>query len=106
MATLTVASAVLFTSVAVLQRTITMTLTALVTVGSTKFDLLVEHAVSIACLDALKQRGVSNLIVQYGNSRWVPPPEESQLSITAYDFKQSLTDDIQQANLIISHAGL
>lgn len=80
------------------------TMTALVTVGSTKFDLLVEHAASSACLDALQERGISKLIIQYGNSRW-DPPEDSQISITAYKFKKSLAEDIQQADLVISHAG-
>lgn len=82
----------------------TMTRTALVTVGSTKFDILIEHIASTACLDALARRGYSNLIIQYGNSQW-QPLEATQLLITAYDFKPSLAEDIQQADLIISHAG-
>ena len=80
-------------------------MTAFVTVGSTKFDLLVESVLSIECLGALERRGYGTLIIQYGNSQ-LPTIPQSKVSITAYKFKQSLAQDIRQADVVISHAGM
>jgi beta-1,4-N-acetylglucosaminyltransferase len=80
-------------------------MTAFVTVGSTKFDLLVESVLSIGCLGVLERRGYSTLVIQYGNSEW-PPHSQSNVAITGFKFKQSLAQDIQQADLVISHAGM
>jgi len=81
------------------------TMTAFVTVGSTKFDLLVESVLSIECLGALERRGYGTLIIQYGNSQ-LPTIPQSKVSVTAYKFKQSLAQDIRQADVVISHAGM
>lgn len=81
------------------------TMTAFVTVGSTKFDLLVESVLSIECLGALERRGYSTLIIQHGNSQ-PPSVPQSKVSIMVYKFKQSLAQDIMQADIVISHAGM
>lgn len=78
---------------------------ALVTVGSTKFDALIDFALSRDCLDALRDREFTKLIVQYGNSKWPANVPEGILSIAAYKFKPTLDEDVQAADLIISHAG-
>lgn len=83
------------------------TMTAFVTVGSTKFDRLVESVLSIECLGALERRGYSTLVIQYGSSQWpAHSSSNSNVAITGYKFKQSITQDIQQADLVISHAGV
>lgn len=81
-------------------------MTALVTVGSTKFDLLVDFALSRDCLEALREGEYTKLIVQYGNSKWPANVPEGIVSIAAYKFKPTLMDDIRAADLVISHAGL
>ncbi|KAF8312024.1 glycosyl transferase [Clavulina sp. PMI_390] len=72
-----------------------MALTALITVGSTKFDDLIQHATSTECINALQEKGFTKLIIQYGNT----------LTLAAYSFKPTLAEDIEQADLLISHAG-
>ena len=77
-----------------------------VTVGSTKFDLLIEEICSPECLEALSVRGCDKLVIQYGNSHW--PSEElstAKLHVEGFSFKQSTAEDIHAADLIISHAG-
>lgn len=77
-----------------------------VTVGSTKFDLLIEKICSSESLEALGVRGCDKLVIQYGNSQW--PSEElstAKLHVEGFPFKQSTAEDIQAADLIISHAG-
>ena len=91
-------------SVTTLTGRLVTTMTAFVTVGSTKFDLLVETVLSIECLGALERRGYGTLIIQYGNSQ-LPTIPQSKVSVTAYKFKQSLAQDIRQADVVISHAG-
>lgn len=75
------------------------------TVGSTKFDDLVKAMTSKRCIAVLKELGYTNLVIQHGKSRHALQSSSAQLSISAYDYKPSLKDDMKNASLVISHAG-
>mmetsp|Transcript_41249 Transcript_41249/g.74586 ORF Transcript_41249/g.74586 Transcript_41249/m.74586 type:complete len:184 (-) Transcript_41249:20-571(-) len=85
------------------------------TVGTTSFDALVQQLDTIAFHKAARELGYKQIVVQKGRGSYIPkltkaaPPDgveaEDLLCMTAYDFKPSLDDDIERAQLIVSHAG-
>ena len=89
----------------------------LVTVGSTRFDSLVAEVLTAQIIALLRERGYNTLVIQAGNST-VPLPglgsaADDRLStvvdgleIQIWRFKSSLSVDIADADLIISHAGM
>jgi beta-1,4-N-acetylglucosaminyltransferase len=91
----------------------------LITVGSTRFDALVEAALSQPVLNALTQKGYSDVVVQCGNfqvdddafSRISPAERERNVrmygvDIDVWKFKPSLDEEYDAADLVIGHAGL
>lgn len=86
----------------------------LVIVGSTKFDALVGAASSQPVLDALAQKGYTDVIIQCGNSHvegFGPKDVERNvgrhgLNINVWRFKPSLDEEYNAADLVIGHAGL
>ncbi|KAF9036601.1 glycosyltransferase 28 [Panaeolus papilionaceus] len=88
---------------------------AFVTVGSTKFDKLIQAIFSEEVLSSLKERGYTHLIVQCGNSAFdmadkiVGGREESLeivgVHIEFWQYKPSLEKCYEKADLVISHAG-
>lgn len=92
-----------------------MTGTVLVTVGTTKFDALVEAVDSHNVADVLVARGYTRLIIQKGAGKHhiqtlIPlGSQHHQLSnglhVEVFEFAPSLADYMQAADLIISHAG-
>ena len=88
---------------------------AFVTIGSTRFDLLVKEILSVRTLEALKSRGCTTLTVQCGNSAFeqaslIAKGETTKLSVEGiqvelWKFKPALTKEYEKADLIISHAG-
>ncbi len=90
---------------------------AFVTVGSTRFDALVKHALSDVVIDVLRTKGYSDIVVQCGNSdfdRSVYTLEgdtwtrnlEGEGSIEVWKFKPTLQQEYERADLVISHAGM
>ncbi|KAL6762614.1 glycosyl transferase [Haematococcus lacustris] len=87
----------------------------LVTVGTTKFDALIKAVDNQAFVDALKQKGYSHLAVQKGNGSYFPkyllPSGELEATLSngvhvrCFDYQPNLNTSMQQAALIISHAG-
>ncbi|KAI0670315.1 glycosyltransferase family 1 protein [Trametes maxima] len=86
------------------------------TVGSTRFDALVQAALAAPVQDALRAQGYTSLDVQCGNSDFDPSPLEQRapdhwqrtdgtLQVNVWRFKPSLREDYERADLIISHAG-
>jgi beta-1,4-N-acetylglucosaminyltransferase len=76
-----------------------------VTVGTTEFNQLVEQVCSDEISMQLKSLGCKSLKIQHGRG---PAPNVDQLdgvTATCFDLKPSITDDIQNADLVISHAG-
>ncbi|KAF9320914.1 N-acetylglucosaminyldiphosphodolichol N-acetylglucosaminyltransferase catalytic subunit alg13, partial [Podila minutissima] len=80
-----------------------------VTVGSTRFDKLVSAASSDSLLSILHALNYTHLTIQHGQS---PKPALSEsgsnanrITVDTYQYKPSLREDMDQADLIISHAG-
>ncbi|KAI0310895.1 glycosyltransferase family 1 protein [Amylostereum chailletii] len=79
-----------------------------ITVGSTKFDLLVQAVLSLPVIDALRQKGYNDIIVQCGNSQVDGLESEFErhgATVTVWRFKPSLEEEYAAADLVISHAG-
>ncbi|KAF6764761.1 glycosyltransferase 28 [Ephemerocybe angulata] len=88
---------------------------AFVTVGSTKFDDLVQHSLKEEVLLSLRNEGYTNLAVQCGNSSFEFASvvadggehalERAGVSVEVWKFKPSLEEEFDKADLVISHAG-
>jgi beta-1,4-N-acetylglucosaminyltransferase len=86
----------------------TMGKTLFVTVGTTLFDKLILATSSPEALKWMISQGFRRLVIQYGKG--VEPTLAKELtdkleSVEAYRFKPTLSNDMQAADLIISHAG-
>jgi len=77
--------------------------TVFVTVGTTKFESLIESVSSKSFLDWLVSQQYTKIIVQHG--RGSKPTLETSLECEIYDFKKSLEQDMKDADLVISHGG-
>lgn len=85
------------------------------TVGSTKFDALVNAVLSEPVLRALRLQGYSTLVIQSGNSEVgakctgdttdTTTLHKDGLNVEVWKFKPSLKDEFERADLVISHAG-
>ncbi|KAF9951666.1 N-acetylglucosaminyldiphosphodolichol N-acetylglucosaminyltransferase catalytic subunit alg13 [Mortierella alpina] len=79
-----------------------------VTVGSTRFDRLVAVAASASFLQLVHQLGYTHLILQHGKSPitlHTPATPSEEAHLAPYSYKSSLQEDMENADLIISHAG-
>ncbi|XP_053811905.1 UDP-N-acetylglucosamine transferase subunit ALG13 homolog isoform X1 [Vidua macroura] len=76
-----------------------------VTVGTTSFDELIATARSPPALQALQSRGYQRLVLQVGRGSLPQPSSSSALAVEVFRFKDSLAEDLQSADLVISHAG-
>ncbi|KAL3044710.1 hypothetical protein OYC64_013066 [Pagothenia borchgrevinki] len=80
--------------------------TVFVTVGTTSFDELIESITSPETVQALTARGYERLVLQVGRGSLVPAADSCpHVTLEAYRFKDSIAEDIEQADLVISHAG-
>ncbi|XP_005799536.1 UDP-N-acetylglucosamine transferase subunit ALG13 homolog isoform X2 [Xiphophorus maculatus] len=80
--------------------------TVFVTVGSTRFDELIESVTSSEATQVLKFRGYERLVLQVGKGSLLPDADScAHLSVEAFRFKDSIAEDMKQADLVISHAG-
>lgn len=89
---------------------------AFVTVGSTRFDGLVQRALSDAVVDELCAKGYNHLVVQCGNSdfdaglythdgeTWTRQRADGGI-VEVWRFKPTLQEEYERADLVISHAG-
>lgn len=88
-----------------------MTLTAVLTVGSTRFDPLVGAALSPSALAALSSLGVTRLLAQVGNSAlprdWAEGASTvpGGLVVEVVRFLGDLEAKVGEADLVVSHAG-
>ncbi|KAI8586815.1 UDP-N-acetylglucosamine transferase subunit ALG13 [Geranomyces variabilis] len=80
-----------------------------VTVGTTRFDALVNEVCTIEFLAMLRSKGYTSLTLQHGNSPMPALPTADvgggPFPVTAYAFRPDLSQDIATAALVISHAG-
>ena len=62
---------------------------------------------SLHCVQTLVQCGFSQLVVQAGKGgQNIPLPKvPDSFDIVVYEYKPSLTEDLQKASLVISHGG-
>ncbi|KAM9740857.1 UDP-N-acetylglucosamine transferase subunit ALG13 [Menidia menidia] len=80
--------------------------TVFVTVGTTSFDELIESVTSCEAAQELKARGYQRLVLQVGRGSLLPAADACpQLRLEAFRFKDSIAEDMRQADLVISHAG-
>ena len=82
-----------------------------VTVGSTEFPQLIKALLTPETLSTLKELGYAHLRVQYGTDKQlfeygIENCHVSGVSITGFDYSPSIDDEMKQADLIISHAGI
>jgi beta-1,4-N-acetylglucosaminyltransferase len=86
---------------------------ALVTVGSTGFDDLINSVVDGTVLSTLYDLGYDHLSIQYGSSQAIYNDQLGRISaafsrtpvIEGYNYKPDLKRDMMESDLIISHAG-
>lgn len=82
-----------------------------VTVGTTQFDDLISTILSSQCLNQLKAFKCEHLVIQFGTGHEIDAPliesAEQHYGITVESFrlKNNILDDIENSNLVISHAG-
>jgi len=79
--------------------------TIFVTVGTTLFEALIDATTTSQALEWMVFRGYTHLIIQYGRGSKPTIPKNCVLQVESYAFKPTLLDDIQKADLILSHAG-
>jgi len=85
------------------------------TIGSTRFDSLIESAFTELFLSSLRKKGYSTLVIQCGNSAFefssdiqngeTQTLNRSGVDVEFWKFKPSLQEDYEKADLVISHAG-
>lgn len=82
---------------------------AFITVGTTRFDELIEAVTHTRALDAFHRAGFRRLRIQYGRgappAAATAPPAGCAVRVEAFAFKPSLAADMDEAALVISHAG-
>ncbi|KAG2497223.1 hypothetical protein HYH03_004812 [Edaphochlamys debaryana] len=85
-----------------------------VTVGTTKFEALVERVDSLELLRLLKEKGYTKLVIQKGNGTYSPsnilPKGQTTgttegVQVEYFDYSPSLAAYITSSALVISHAG-
>lgn len=76
-----------------------------VTVGTTRFDRLVDAMTRPEALQWMTRNGYTNLIIQYGKGHEPVMAQDTSIHVRSYSFQPSLEQDMRDASLIISHAG-
>ena len=85
-----------------------MVRTIFVTVGTTLFDKLIAAVTSAQALQWMHQNGYTRLVIQYGKGAEPTIPKDAPLSaltVETYQFRSTLEKDMNEADLILSHAG-
>uniref|UniRef100_A0A8C8VF44 UDP-N-acetylglucosamine transferase subunit ALG13 n=1 Tax=Pelusios castaneus TaxID=367368 RepID=A0A8C8VF44_9SAUR len=78
---------------------------AFVTVGTTRFEELIAAVAAPESLQALRSLGYSRLVLQVGSGAAPEPLRTAAFTLEVFRFKESLAEDLQRADLVISHAG-
>lgn len=100
-----------------MSKTIKKTKILFVTVGSTKFEQLIDRILDDEIINILSKHSFTNIIMQIGNGKHKNENinDDTQntyefklnnsIEVKAYKYKSSIKDDMLSADLIISHAG-
>lgn len=81
-----------------------------VTVGTTQFNALIQTISTTELREVFKEIGCKNLTIQTGTGD-VPIDideiygSDGSISLKTYELKSSIAKDIEEADLVISHAG-
>lgn len=92
------------------------TKTLFVTVGSTKFEPLINKVLTPELLSTLKSHQFTDIKLQCGDGNHADKQlnfsqnsvvkfSKEGLKIVAYDYKPTIREDMESADLIVSHAG-
>lgn len=77
-----------------------------VTVGTTQFDYLLLTVTSTDVLDYFNDHGYTQLTLQKGRGDFeLETTSYKNLKIECFRYKDTIVDDIQEASLVLSHAG-
>lgn len=76
-----------------------------VTVGTTRFDILVEAVSQPSALKWMASNGYTHLVIQFGKGVEPALSKNAPISCRSYAFQPSLEEDMEEADLIVSHAG-
>ncbi|XP_076628375.1 alg13 UDP-N-acetylglucosaminyltransferase subunit [Colletes latitarsis] len=78
-----------------------------VTVGTTKFDELIETVLNSEILEALSLKGYNELILQIGKTSYVPNciPCCGFITIEYFTMSPNILEHVKTSDLVISHAG-
>jgi len=76
-----------------------------VTVGTTRFDALIEAVTRPEALQWMTRNGYKHLVIQYGKGHEPIIATDTTIAVRSYSFQPSLEQDVRDAGLIISHAG-
>jgi beta-1,4-N-acetylglucosaminyltransferase len=79
-----------------------------VTVGTTRFNELVDAVTTTQSLEWMEKEGFTHLLIQYGTGsqpKFPPHNGSFQIQMECYSFRPSLKQDMETADLILSHAG-
>lgn len=80
--------------------------TVFVTVGTTSFDALTEKVSSKTICEKLQKLGYTSVSLQIGRGEYEPEPVKMpDFELSFFRYKDSISKDIQSADLVISHAG-
>lgn len=75
-----------------------------VTVGTTKFNELIDSVTERSTIETLKRNGYTSMTLQIGNGTFIL--EHSDLmEISSYTFKPDIGPDMINSDLVISHGG-
>ncbi|CAM9526666.1 unnamed protein product [Choristocarpus tenellus] len=79
---------------------------AFVTVGTTKFDDLIRAIDDPEVLLCLANRGFTSVVAQIGHGDYKPVfNTHTKLCCEYFRFKPTLLEDMERADLVVSHAG-
>jgi len=79
--------------------------TAFATVGTTQFDVLITTLLADDVLQLFAKHGYTRLLLQVGRGAEPVVPESPPLRVEWYRFKDTLSTDMAECALLISHAG-
>lgn len=75
-----------------------------VTVGTTKFNELIDSVTNHHTLEALKHNGYRSMTLQVGNGTYIHKSSDV-MEISSYTFKPDIGTDMINSDLVISHGG-
>ncbi|KAI8145790.1 glycosyl transferase [Fennellomyces sp. T-0311] len=83
--------------------------TIFITVGTYGFETLVDACTTDSFLNSINEFGYTKVLIQYGSSEAIftrnIASTTSTIEVEGYAYKPSITQDMKDASLVISHAG-